>query len=101
MDLLMILVPAGFFIIVVVVILKLQSEIGGFKSQIDVLSDKVSEQDEQTKFLLNTYMNESRMMGFYREALIQCQDKEVVDLFQELLKDEEKHIDILEKCLSK
>ena len=100
MDSLVMAFPVVFFIIVVAVIFRLQSQISGLRGQLERLSDVIRKQDDNTRALLNAYMNESRMMGFYREALVQCQDSEVVGLFQQLLKDEEKHIDILEKCLS-
>ena len=72
-----------------------------YQERIETLTNKVNKQQEETKSLLTAYMTESRVIAFYGDVSPLIQDQEVVALFNRLAKDEEKHIALLEDCMSK
>ena len=72
-----------------------------FKEKIEKLQSVVNKQQNETRALLTAYMTESRVISFYNDISPLIQDDEVLQLFNELAKDEEKHIALLENCMAK
>lgn len=82
-------------------IINVKKTIALYQEKIDSLTKMVNRQQEETKSLLTAYMTESRVIAFYGDVSPLIQDQEVVALFNRLAKDEEKHIALLEDCLSR
>lgn len=72
-----------------------------YQEKIESLSRLINSQQEETKSLLTAYMTESRVIAFYGDVLPLIRDQEVVALFNKLAGDEEKHLALLEGCLSR
>lgn len=82
-------------------IINFKKTIALYQERIDSLTNMVNKQQEETKSLLTAYMTESRVIAFYGDVSPLIQDQEVIALFNRLAKDEEKHIALLEDCLSR
>lgn len=78
-----------------------KSVIEGFKEKIEKLQSAVNKQQNETRSLLTAYMTEARVISFYDDISPLIRDEEVLQLFNKLAKDEEKHIRLLEDCLKK
>lgn len=74
--------------------------IANYEERIGQLSNLLNTQQDETRVLLTAYMTESRVISFYDDITPLIRDKEVIQLFQRLAKDEEKHISLLENCLA-
>ena len=73
----------------------------GFKEKIEKLQSVVNNQQDETRVLITAYMTESRVISFYNDISPLIQDDEVLQLFNRVAKDEERHISLLENCMSK
>lgn len=72
-----------------------------FNEKVERLQSIVDNQQHETRTLLTAYLTESQVIKFYDDAALVLKDKEVIQLFEKLAKDEQKHISLLENCLSK
>ena len=81
--------------------IKMRNIIAEFNEKIERLQGMVDKQQDETRTLLTSYLTESQVIKFYEDAALVIKDKDVIDLFKKLAKDEIKHIALLENCLSK
>ena len=72
-----------------------------FNQKVERLQGIVDEQQTETRTLLTAYLTESQVIRFYDDAASIIKDKDVIQLFAKLAKDEKKHIALLENCLAK
>lgn len=72
-----------------------------FDEKVQGLQGIIDKQQIETHTLLTAYLTESQVIGFYEDAASIIQDKDVIQLFAKLAKDEKKHIALLENCLAK
>ncbi|MDH3974883.1 MAG: hypothetical protein OEV42_11440 [Deltaproteobacteria bacterium] len=95
------IVILGILTYIMYTIVNFKKTIALYQERIDSLSKMVDKQQAETKSLLTAYMTESRVIAFYGDVSPLIKDQEVVELFNRLAKDEEKHISLLEDCLSR
>ena len=94
------IVMLGVMTYVLYTVVNFKKTIAIYQERIDSLTGMVNKQQEETKSLLTAYMTESRVIAFYGDVSPLVQDQDVIALFNRLAKDEEKHIALLEGCLS-
>ena len=81
--------------------IKFRNVAAAFNEKIERLQGIVDKQQNETRTLLTAYLTESQVIRFYEDASLIIKDKDVIQLFEKLAKDEKKHISLLENCLAK
>ena len=82
-------------------IINFKNVITDFQGRIDQLQGKIDREQSETRALLTAYMTETRVISFYDDITPLIRDEEVAQLFRNLVRDEEKHVRLLENCLEK
>lgn len=79
---------------------KSKEVVAEFNEKVERLHGIVDKQETETRTLLTAYLTESQVSKFYDDAALIIKDKDVIQLFAKLAKEEKKHIALLENCLS-
>ena len=79
---------------------KFRKVVTELNEKVEILQGVVDKQQTETRTLLTAYLTESQVISFYEDAALIIKDKDVIQLFAKLAKDEKKHIALLENCLA-